>query len=103
METSNDTKDVIDCLNKGGCVIINVGGDREGHIGVLSDVGHYVVAICHNGSEFCVLDPAYRKNKYSIEGRKGKVREESLFLYVTEQLLLDETENRNPGFYLFSR
>ena len=103
MTTSDDTKDVEECLKKGGCVIVNVGGDHDDHVGTFSDVGHYVIIISFNGEEFCVMDPAYRVDKYTIPGRKGKVREDGLFLYTTAKVLMEDTANRTPGFYLFQR
>lgn len=103
MTVSNDLKDVRACLKKGGRVIMNVGGDHDDHIGTFSDVGHYVVIISYADGLFCVLDPAYRVDKYTIPGRKGKIKEDGLFLYTKAKVLLEDTENRDPGFYLFTR
>ena len=103
MTTSNDLKDVRKCLKEGGRVVMNVGGDHDDHIGTFSDVGHYVVIISYANGLYCVLDPAYRVDKYTIPGRKGKIKEDGLFLYTRGKVLLDDTQNRDPGFYLFTR
>lgn len=100
---SNDTWEMAECLRDGGAAIVHIGGDREGHIGTLSDVGHYVVALSFSHGEFCVLDPAWRENKYTIPGRAGKIREDGLFLYTTALVLEEDTENRRPRYYLFRR
>ena len=103
MSVSNDLKDVRKCLRAGGRVIMNVGGDHDDHIGTFSDVGHYVVIISYADGLYCVLDPAYRVDKYTIPGRKGKIKEDGLFLYTHAKVLLEDTLNRDPGFYLFNR
>ena len=82
---------------------MNVGGDHDDHIGTFSDVGHYVVIIGFCDDLFCVLDPAFRVDKYTIPGRKGKILEDGKFLYTTANVLMEDTLNRDPGFYLFER
>jgi len=105
MSVSDDPEDMIRCLEEGGRAIINVGGDHDDHIGTFSDVGHYVTAIGYQNEEFCILDPAYRTTKYTTEvpDRVDKVREEGIFLYTTAKVLMEDTENRSPRFYLFRR
>ena len=103
MSTSNDTEDVKAVLRNGGCCVMNVGGDHDDHIGTFSDVGHYVLIQSFSEKGFCVMDPAYRPDKYTIPGRKGKVREDGLFLYTDAKVLQEDTLNRDPGFYLFTR
>ena len=100
---SNNTWELAECLRNGGAAIVHIGGDREGHIGTLSDVGHYVFAFSYHNGEFGVMDPAWRENKYTIPGRKGKIREDGLFLYTTSLVLEEDTENRRPRYYLFRR
>lgn len=100
---SNNTWELADCLRDGGCGIVHIGGDREGHYGTLSDVGHYVFVFSYSHGEFCLFDPAWRENKYTIPERKGKIREDGLFLYTTSLVLEEDTENRRPRFYLFRR
>jgi len=103
MKTSNDTQELLDCLQKGGSAIINVGGDREGYIGVFSHRGHYIFARGYDGREVCILDPSQTPDKYQEEGRVGKVRVDGNFVYTRPEVLTRDTENRNPGYYLFRR
>ena len=99
---SESDEEMIECLYNGGKVIINVGGDHDDHIGVFSDVGHYITAIGIDNGYIKILDPAYRKGKYDIEGRKGKVIDKDGILFTTAQVLHEDTENRRPRYYLFS-
>ena len=59
-----------------GMIIANVRGDREGHIGVFSNSGHYIVLAEAKGTEIKVWDPMYREGsgRFDVPGRKGKVR-----------------------------
>ena len=107
MTTSNSIQDVIDCVQNGGAVIANPGGDQkeEGYIGVFTHGGHYIVIAEYNKDteEFLILDPSYSKTKFHEEGREGTVREESPLVYCSGPLLTKECSNRDPGFYLFTR
>ena len=89
--TTNSVKKAMQHLKNGGSVIANVGGDREGYTGVFSHGGHYV------------LHPSLKEGKYEEPGREGKVRLDAPFAYCSPELMEKETDNRNPGFYLFSR
>ena len=51
----------------------------------------------------CVLDPTLKEGKNEEPGREGKVRLDAPFAYCSPELMEKETDNRNPGFYLFSR
>ena len=99
---SDSEEEMTDCLINGGKVIINVGGDHDDHIGVFSDVGHYITAIGYDHGYIKILDPAYRKGKYDIEGRKGKVIDKNGILFTTADVLHEDTENRRPRYYLFT-
>lgn len=102
--TSTDRiDDMIKCLTSGGAAIINVGGDHDDHIGIFSDVGHYIFAKGYDKShnELEILDPAYRKDKFSIPGRKEYVRVSNFTLYASPEAVALDTQNRDPAFYLF--
>ena len=91
------------CLRAGGAAIVNVGGDREGHVGTFSSIGHYVVAVSESGGEFALLDPSWRADKYAEEPRRSRVRESGGLLYATAEVLERDAAGRAPGFYLFNR
>lgn len=99
---SSDENALAECLKNGGAAIINVGGDHDDHIGVFSDVGHYITAIGFDDNKVKILDPAYRKGKYDIEGREGKVIDKEGILFTTLDVLHDDTNNRTPRYYLFN-
>lgn len=101
--TTEDIAEAVKCLQSGGIVIANVGGDREGYTGVFSHGGHYILLLCASGNDICVLDPSLKEGKYEEEGRSGKVRLDGSFAWCDASLLAVETDNRSPGFYLFSR
>jgi len=100
---TNDRDELIEHLNNGGQAVANVGGDREGYAGLFSNGGHYVVVVSIDGDEVCILDPSYEPGKFDEESRAGKVREDAPFLYCSIDDLMKDTDNRDPGFYLFKR
>ena len=103
--TSDSVEEAEEWLSKGGCVIINVGGNHDDYVGVLSDIGHYVFAFAWTGEEFMILDPAYRPGKYDVEvpARKGKVFDDDKILYVRPEVIKEDTAVRSPAYYMFRR
>lgn len=93
----------IQCLQCGGSVIANVGGDREGYTGVFSHGGHFVLLLSATQETVCVLDPSMTPTKYEQPRRDGLVVLEEPFIWCNKELLIRETANRMPGYYLFSR
>ena len=81
------------------------GGDREGYVGVFTHGGHYVTLINEEpDGRIAVLDPSYKAGKYDEEGCRGKVEMKGEFIALCDQsVLAKDTENRDPGFYLFWR
>lgn len=101
--TTNDITELLAHLRDGGEAIANVGGDREGHIGLFSHKGHFILVTSGNEEEVCVMDPSYKEEKFKEEGRIGKVRIEKPFIYCSAQALAEDVANRDPAFYLFSK
>ena len=100
---SKSMEAVVTCLQRGGCVIINVGGDHDDHKGVFSKVGHYITAISWDGEELCILDPSWKEEKFKQPHALGKVREDYPFLYCKPEVIEADTANRETPFYLFER
>lgn len=102
--TTNDENTLIQHLKSGGMAIANVGGDRPGYKGVFSDSGHYVVVagIAQDG-RIIVLDPGYYAGKFNKTGRVGKVTVKGNECHCAITVLVQDTSNRNPGYYLFAR
>ena len=74
---TEDAQEALAFLQEGrGMIIANVRGDREGHIGVFSNSGHYIVLAGAEGTEVKVWDPMYKEGsgRFDVPGRKGKVR-----------------------------
>lgn len=88
-------------LEDGNCVLINVGGDHDDHIGVFSHVGHYMLAIGIDGDTVKILDPGIEPNKYLEENRVGKVKVDGDFVYGNIDDLMKDVENREYPFFIF--
>jgi hypothetical protein len=104
-ERSADIEDLKRCLRTGGAVVINVGGDRPGRVGVFSHVGHYIVAINEEpDGRIAILDPAYQEGRYEEEGRVGKVEVKHGGIALTSpEILAEDSETRAPAYHLFWR
>ncbi len=103
LKTSSNTGELIECLQNGGCAVLNPGGDREGYHGLFTRGGHYMTAISYCNGEFLIFDPSWSETKFHTPEREGRVREEGCFVYVTPEVLIEDTENRRPRYFLFSR
>ena len=100
---TNKIEEVLQCLRDGGKVVINVGGDHDGYVGLYSHGGHYILAIAYDGKEMCILDPSYREGKYEIEPHIGKVRVDYPFTYCKPETIVDDTRNKPIRYHLFKR
>lgn len=96
-QETDETEVLNDWLQKGGCAIVNVGGNRKGHKGVFSSVGHFMVLLSFADGEYQILDPDWTKEKFE----NAPVRMDGKMLYATEEVILGDTANRSPAFYLF--
>ncbi|WP_054743732.1 C39 family peptidase [Cellulosilyticum ruminicola] len=102
VEFSDDINALIECLQDGGCAIINVGGDHDDHIGVFSHTGHYITAVSYKEGEFMILDPSRTPDKFKEKGR-GMVRETKDAVFVSLTTIEADTKNRTPSYYLFKQ
>ncbi|MCI8609327.1 MAG: hypothetical protein HFE73_06755 [Firmicutes bacterium] len=103
LRTSNNVGELIECLQGGGCAILNPGGDREGYHGLFTNSGHYIVAASYHHGEFLILDPSWSEEKFQTPERKGRVREAGCLVYATPEVIIEDTENRRPRYFLFTR
>lgn len=104
-ENTEDIEEVRRCLRTGGAVVIHVGGDRDGHVGLFTHGGHYMAIISEEpDGRFAVLDPSYKPGKFDEEGRQGKVevRDDRIILCRGEILVEERRRNHIP-FHLFWR
>lgn len=104
-EPTSDPERLRECLRTGGAAIANTGGDRDGYIAVFSHGGHYVAVIGEEpDGRIAVLDPSYKEGKYEEEGRVGKVEMKNGVIALCDMdVLVKDTANRDPSFYLFRR
>lgn len=100
---SDNYHDMIDGLRNGGCAIVNVGGDYDGHHGLFTRSGHFIVAVSYRDGEFLILDPSWSEGKFQEEGRKGQVREEGFLIYAKPEVVDADAANRSPRYYIFTR
>ncbi|MDD3173978.1 MAG: hypothetical protein PHF63_10100, partial [Herbinix sp.] len=96
-EFTDDYKKMELCLTNGGMAVANVGGDREGYVGVFSHGGHYITVAAIDEEEICVLDPSYKEGKYEEREDKNIVKVVDKFIYCSRELLEKECENRSPA------
>lgn len=104
-EPAGDPQRLLYCLRTGGAAVVEVGGDREGRVGVFSHVGHYVVAVSEErDGRIVILDPAYSEGRYDEEGRKGLVEVKNGVMAVCDlQVLLEDIAQSTYPFHLFWR
>lgn len=105
LEMSNDPERLSYCLRTGGAAVLHVKGDREGHIGVFSHKGHYIMAFAEErDGRIAVMDPSMVEGKYEEEGRKGLVEIKNGVIALCDmKVLVEDTLPAEPSFYLFWR
>ena len=105
LEKSKDPARLEYCLATGGAAIINVKGDRDGRVGVFSHEGHFILAINkERDGRIAILDPNYKEGIYEEEGRRGLVEIKNGCIALCDiQVLIDDTEPAETGYYLFWR
>ena len=104
-EYTNDPERLKYCLRTGGAAMCVTNGDRDSYIGVFSHGKHYIAMIgVEPDGRIAVLDPSYLEGKYEEEGRQGKVELKNGVVALCDvQVLVEETQGRDPAFFLFWR
>lgn len=100
---TDNKEDLFRCLDKGGCAVANVGGDHDSHLGIFSNIGHYIFIASHNKDKLCIYDPGLTLDKYEVEYRKDKVHVENDRIYSDVNVLLKDMENRESCIFLFNK
>lgn len=100
---SSDKEEMVAWLKKGGEVIVHAQGDKDGHIGLFSNRGHYILATAMVGDEVQILDPSDKLEKFEVEGRKGLVRKEEPFVYTTVDLVDGCCYDDRIHFHMFKK
>ena len=107
-ETANDPEDLLRCLHTGGAAVIHTGGDREGHVGVFSYEGHFVVAVSQErDGRIALLDPYYHEGWYERGGIRRPVEvkriKNGVLTLCDMQVIMDDSATIEPRFHLFWR
>ena len=100
---SSDKEEMVAWLKNGGEVIVHAQGDKDGHIGLFSNRGHYILATAMVEDEVQILDPSDKMDKYEIEGRKGLVRKEAPFVYTVPELVDEACYDDRIHFHMFKK
>ncbi|MBR0463038.1 MAG: hypothetical protein IJJ23_01455 [Clostridia bacterium] len=101
---TEDGEQALKFLNeRRGMVIANVRGNRpeDGHIGVFSDGGHYIVLTGVDGRRVHVLDPMYRPGRFDVPGRIGKVHMDGCV--ATADMSVVEKDCYERPYFLFEK
>ena len=103
---SNNLEDAIEHLKLGGKIVVHVGVPVGAEIGLFTRGGHYMLIDSTDGKDFCILDPAYSTEKYSLPQRVGRVDiSHAPYLYCNVNVVHSETK---PGenyvkYHMFAR
>lgn len=100
---SSDKNELIAWLRSGGEAIVHCQGDKDDHIGLFSNRGHYILATAMVGDEVQIMDPSDKPEKYEIEGRKGLVRKEVPYIYATPELVDEACYTDKIHFHMFKK
>lgn len=103
-EATDDKEKTLAFLNAGeGMVIANPGGDREGHVGLFTTGGHYIVLSAARYRTVQVLDPSLSPTKFSKESRRNLLFVDGNNIYCDIDMVSEDCLNRSPAFFLFKK
>ena len=103
-EETEELETVVTHLQKGGQVVARVHGDGEDAVGLFSHRGHFICLIGIEDDEFCILDPSYTLDKFTLPERAGRVRtEKAPYLYCKKEDLHADRAKEVVPYYLFAK
>lgn len=101
---TEDINELINHVNDEKVALVNVGGDHDDHIGVLSHNGHYILVTGYINNKLQILDPGLEPNKYLEKDRIDKVIVDGEYIYIDPKILIDDIQNRLPHpIFLFDK
>lgn len=102
---SSDVNEAIKHLQNGGMIVAHVGVPTGKNIGLFTKGGHYILLVSTDGEDFCILDPSYTPEKFTIPERVGRVNFfNAPYLYCNVDVLDSETKpEKEVKYYMFSR
>ena len=101
LTVTNSIDELIESLKYNAMAVVNVGGNREGHKGVFSDGGHYLVAAGFYKGQIIVADPGYYNGKYDKSWRRSVSILTNSLLLASPGIIDKDAENRTPRYYIF--
>ena len=102
---SSDVNEAVKHLQNGGMIVAHVGVPTGKNIGLFTKGGHYILLVSTDGEDFCILDPSYTDDKFTIPERAGRVNfSNAPYLYCNVDVLDSETKpEKEVKYYMFSR
>lgn len=103
-EETDDAEKMVACLKNGGCVVVNIGGDRPDYESVFCYGGHYMTIIsADEKNELCVLDSWLTYDRIKKYEDEGRVRRKGNLLFCSLETMELEAADRSPSYFLFRR
>ena len=101
---TSDLQVAIRHLQEGGVIIAHVGIPEGKEIGLFTKGGHYILLVSVDEKEFCILDPSYTPDKFTIPEREGRVNfENAPYLYCDIGTVDSETKPGRVKYHMFAR
>ena len=101
---TSDLDEAIKHVQAGGVIVAHVGVPECKEIGLFTKGGHYILLVSTDGHEFCILDPSYTPEKFTIPERAGRVNfENAPYLYCDVNTVDSETKLGRVKYHLFAR
>ena len=102
-QKTDDVAEAIAHLQRGGKIIAHMGVPEGKTVGLFTKGGHYVVVIATDGRRFCVLDPSYTPEKFTLPERVGRVdTSKAPFLFCDVDVFDSETRGEGRvSYHLF--
>ena len=103
---TNDLDEAINYLRMGAQIVVHVRVKEGEPLGLFTKRGHYMLLTATDGKEFCILDPSYSPEKYTIPERVGRVDiSHAPYLYCDVNVTHNETiaVDGRTKYYVFKR
>lgn len=102
-KTTSDINVMLEAVQNGAFAICNVSGNRNGHEGIFSSGGHYVVCVRAGNGPCVVVDPGDYTSKFNTLARKNKVFRINDLLLCEATTLDEDCIGRSPKYYIIYR
>ena len=102
---SYDYAEAVAHLQRGGQIVAHMGIPEGQTLGLFTKGGHYICLVGTDGENFCILDPSYTPEKFTIPERAGRINtDHAPYLYCHKDVVHSETRRNRPfKYHLFAR